>query len=529
MSLTTWLNAELFRVIGWTIIHSLWQCLGLLALLKLFLSVTPLRRSGLRYGAAIGMLGLAALGGILTFAWEYRLLGGSGAGTPLGRMIGSGAAAAGLPIVNAPIAEGGLGWLGFLGRLSPWLAMGWIFGIVFFSGRLLYSGYELRRLRRLPHLGKGEVSELMARLRARMGLQQPVRLIVSDQVSEPLTFGLLKAVIVLPLHYVSQVPADQLEMILAHELAHIRRRDYLVNLCQSVFDAVFFFNPFFRVLSGIVRNEREYCCDDLAAGTGDERLMALALTNLKLMTRRRSLSLSAAPVRSGFYRRVSRLIEPEERMVVSVRGTLAGLLGAALLVLVLTQCSRSVLGSDVVPGPNERMEQVLTDNQAGYKEQVFNYQQAGAQHELFLVSTQESQEPLYGYVDGERVDRSGLEEFVKAVKRSREVVTIKFLGHPEAGMNDTLVKLIYKRDSIEKVIKVKAVAGEDVSAIMKVEFDEVDKRQVALAMVRYSGYAKGISIQTKVHDLLTRIIVNKAYSREDRTALSELIRQRQAL
>jgi hypothetical protein len=530
MFLTNWLNAELLRVIGWTIIHSLWQCLGLLALLKVFLLLTPLRRSGLRYVVAIAVLGGAVLSGLLTFLWEYRVLDSGGVGFGLGRAVTGAAVAAGVDAVEAPMLNGAMGWLGLLGSLSPWLAVGWLFGIAFFSGRLLYSGYELRRLRRLPGLPDGGASDLLARLRVKMGLRQTVRLIVTDGVSEPLTFGLLKAVVLLPLHYVSQVPAGQLEMILAHELAHIRRRDYLVNLCQSVCDALFFFNPFFRVLSGIVRNEREYCCDDLATGVGgDARLMAVALTNLKLMVRHPVLGLSAAPVRSGFYRRVSRLIEPQGPNAVSVRGAWAGLLGAAVLVLVLTQCSRSVLGSDVVPGPNERMEQVLTDNQAGYKEQVFYYQQAGAQHELFLVSTQESQEPLYGYVDGERVDRPGLEEFIKAVKRSREVVTIKFLGHPEAGMNDTLVKLIYKRDSIEKVMKVKAAAGEDVSAIMKVEFDEVNKRQVAFAMVRYSGYAKGISIQVMVHDLLTRIIVNKAYSREDRTALRELIRQRQAL
>jgi hypothetical protein len=140
MFLTTWLNAGLLRVIGWTIIHSLWQCLGLLALLKLFFSVMPLRRSGLRYGAAIGMLGLAVFGGLLTFVWEYRVLGGGGSGAGLGRVDGVGAVAAGGSIVEAPMAGGASGWLGLLARLSPWLATGWLFGTAFFSGRLLYSG-----------------------------------------------------------------------------------------------------------------------------------------------------------------------------------------------------------------------------------------------------------------------------------------------------------------------------------------------------------------------------------------------------
>ena len=530
MFFTTWLNAELLRVIGWTIIHSLWQCLGLLALLKLFLSVTSLRRSGLRYGAAIGVLGLAALSGLLTFVWEYRVLGGDGSGAVLGRVAGAGAVATGGSVVEAPGVEGVPRWLGLLGRLSPWLAMGWMLGILFFSGRLLFSGYGLRRLSRLPDLADSAVTGQLGRLREKMGVRQRVRLIVSDRVFEPLTFGLLKAVVVLPLNYVSQVPADQLEMILAHELAHIRRRDYLVNLCQSVIDAVFFFNPFYRVLSGIVRDEREYCCDDLAAGIGgDGRMMAVALTNLKLMMRHSGLGLSAAPVRSGFYRRVSRLIAPGERVVVSVRGVLAGLFGAGLLVGVLTQCSRDVLSRDALPGTPESMEQVLTDNQAGYKEQVFYFKQAGADHELFLVSTQRKQEPLYGYVDGVRVERGGLDPYVVAIKRGRQMVTIRVRA-ADAGKSrtDSMAILYVMADSVEKAMKVKLAAGETVSKL-KVQLDEIDGREVTAAMEQYKITVKDIPLDVRQHDLLTRIVVNGEYSTEDRAAIRELIRQRQAL
>ncbi len=523
MTLTTWLNAEPFRVIGWTIIHSLWQCLGLLALLKVFLLLTPLRRSGLRYAAASVVLATAVLSGLLTFVWEYCVLGGAGVAAGLGQLATAGAIKVGADTLKVPLA-GPMGWLGVLGRLFPWLAVGWLFGIAFFAGRLLYSGYELRKLRLLPDLVDSEVSALLARLRVKMGLGQPVRLIVSDQVSGPLTFGLLKAVVVLPLHYVSQVPTDQLEMILAHELAHIRRRDYLVNLCQSVFDVLFFYNPFYRVLSGIVRNEREYCCDDLAASAGDERILALALTNLKLVTQHRSLLLSAAPSRSGFYRRVSRLIEREQQAVVSMRGALAGLLGAAVVVLLLTQCSRSVIKQDAVGAP-ESMEQVLTDNQAGYKEQVFFFRQGGSAHELFLVSTQDKQEPLYGYVDGVRVEQAGLDQFVVAMKRGRERVTI---GVRVASRGDSMATLIVQADSIEKMLKVKVAADGNLSSL-KERLDEIDSRQVVLSMEQYKKDVKGIPIGVKQHEVLTRIIVSGAYSPADRAAVRELIRQRQTL
>src|ERR1700735_1270287 len=182
MSLTTWLNAELFRVIGWTIIHSLWQCLGLLALLKVFLLFTPMQRSRLRYVVAIAVLGSAVLGGLFTFMWEYRVLDSAGVGAGLGRAVTAGVVTVGADAVKAPLA-GPMGWLEILGRLSPWLAVGWLLGVAFFSGRLLYSGYELRRLRRLPGLPDGGTSGLLARLRVKMGLRQTVRLFVTDRGS----------------------------------------------------------------------------------------------------------------------------------------------------------------------------------------------------------------------------------------------------------------------------------------------------------------------------------------------------------
>jgi hypothetical protein len=304
-----------------------------------------------------------------------------------------------------------------------------------------------------------------------------------------------------------------------------------VNLCQSVFDAVFFFNPFFRVLSGIVRNEREYCCDDLAASIGgDGRMMAVALTNLKLMMRHPGLGLSAAPVRSGFYRRVSRLIEPGERAVVSVRGALLGFFGAGLLVVVLTQCSRNVMSRDALSGAPESMEQVLTDNQAGYKEQVFYFKQAGTEHELFLVSTVEKQDPLYGYVDGVRVERSGLDEYVKAIKRGREMITVKVLGVERLGekRDDSLMRVFVRVDSLEKEIKVR-MASRDNGSGPRVELDTAIRDQVAMAIGRYKIEVEGIPSAVQQHNLLTRIIVNGEYTPEDRAALRELIRQRQAL
>lgn len=135
-----------FSVIGWTIIHSLWQCLGLLAGLKLFLAFFDVRRSRVRYAAVVGVLGLAVVGVLGTLVWEWRaFVPGS---LVSGTAAGGGAIA---PVVGAASAQGGVrgyGALAFLARACPYLTVGWVLGVVIFGGRLVLSGLELRRLRR---------------------------------------------------------------------------------------------------------------------------------------------------------------------------------------------------------------------------------------------------------------------------------------------------------------------------------------------------------------------------------------------
>jgi hypothetical protein len=146
MQVTTWFNKELFTVVGWTMIHSLWQCLGLLALQKLLLGFADLRRSALRYAMSLGVLALAAVVVMVTFCWEWRrLMGGSGLpGIPaeMGALV--------------PMLVGGVDAKGpvysLLEQCCPWLAFGWLMGMTFYIGRLLYSGFVLRGLRRSPGL-----------------------------------------------------------------------------------------------------------------------------------------------------------------------------------------------------------------------------------------------------------------------------------------------------------------------------------------------------------------------------------------
>ena len=468
----------LFNVIGWTIIHSLWQSFGLLALLKLFLGLTDVRRSGLRYMMALGTLGVAIVGVLWTFVWEWRAFAGV-------RVAVDGGGAAGLlPVATGGVvaAAGATGFslLSWLERCCPYLTMVWVLGVVFYTGKLVLGGVELRKLRRLSGEADPVVQGVMEELRMRMDVLRPVRLLITDRVSEPMTFGFLRAVVVLPLSYVGQVPAEQLEMILAHEMAHIRRRDYVVNLVQSVFDALLFFNPFWRGISAVVREEREYCCDDRAAMVGgDQQKMAVALTSLGLVRKGLALGLSAAPGRRSLYRRVMRLIEPQERPAVPVRATLLGLLTAVIMIVVLAQCSRSVIAQDNLPVPGDRLVRVLAAKAAGHQVDVYTYTKGGEEHELFLVRTKDRTVAVSAYMDGVRMRSQQMEAVVHVVKTQ----------------------------SIDRVIVLGRVIPDSANprVVMREQHMEHDELEV------------------QKHELLTKIVTTNTYTDADRRMLNELI------
>ena len=119
------------------------------------------------------------------------------------------------------------------------------------------------------------------RLRARLRVSRPVRLLVSGLVQAPAVVGLLRPVVLVPVGALAGLPAEHMEALLLHELAHIRRYDYLVNALQSMVEALLFYHPAVWWVSGHMRSERELCCDDAAVAiTGDAQSFARALAQV---------------------------------------------------------------------------------------------------------------------------------------------------------------------------------------------------------------------------------------------------------
>ncbi|HOW72089.1 MAG TPA: M56 family metallopeptidase [Phycisphaerae bacterium] len=170
-------------------------------------------------------------------------------------------------------------WYGFGLQLA---AMVWTLGVCAMSVRLLAGWLGLRRL----YLGQSQllpdaIDNVVCRMRQRLGLGERMEVLATRAWREPVAFGLLKPIVLLPLSLLTQYPAEVLEAMIAHELAHVRRYDLWVNVFQRVVEAVLFYHPAVWWASGRMRLERELCCDDLAIRvTGRRAEYASALVEL---------------------------------------------------------------------------------------------------------------------------------------------------------------------------------------------------------------------------------------------------------
>ncbi len=172
-------------------------------------------------------------------------------------------------------------WLAFA---RQWILPLWAFGVALFAIRLGLAWRHVMRLRRAAEAAEGAVWEAASTLARRMGVAKPVRVLVSKLADAPSVVGWLRPAILMPAAALVGLDAAQLQAILAHELAHILRHDYLVNMLQTVVETLLFYHPAVWWVSLRMRHERELCCDDLAVRhCGDAIGYARALTKLERM------------------------------------------------------------------------------------------------------------------------------------------------------------------------------------------------------------------------------------------------------
>lgn len=260
--------------LGSALLHFLWQG-ALLALLYASLrpfcvSVTARYRLGMAMLCALAACPLVTL----VYVWPADAAASSATAAALSPLFGG--------TLNAVAADANTAtWS--LREFLPALVAVWIFGVVVIASRSLWHWSRLLRLVRGATPAAPEWQARLSRMRRRFGLLRPVRLLVSAKVATPMLIGWIKPVVLLPLSMLSGFSPHQIELIIAHELGHVRRWDYLANLFQVVVETVLFYHPVVHWISRDVRNARENCCDDLvlSLAKGNPIAYARALADLE--------------------------------------------------------------------------------------------------------------------------------------------------------------------------------------------------------------------------------------------------------
>src|SRR5882724_6575714 len=243
--------------LGGTLLHFLWQGVlvgGVYACVRYVMAEASPQS---RYVVSLAMLTVLAVLPVITFL--YLL------GTPVSVQPITGIAA-GSRILDLPLAPTPLDSLSvLLHPLVPWTVPVWCVGVVLLGFKAFAGWRRARTLtRQASHAAPEAWQETVVRLAARVGVRVRVRLMVTARVVVPCVVGWLKPVILLPPAALTGLSVLQLEMVLAHELSHIRRHDYLVNLVQVMVETLLFYHPVVRWVSRDARRERELCCDDSA-------------------------------------------------------------------------------------------------------------------------------------------------------------------------------------------------------------------------------------------------------------------------
>jgi beta-lactamase regulating signal transducer with metallopeptidase domain len=210
----------------------------------------------------------------------------------------------------------------------------WFVGVVIMLLRAMYLIAGGAKLRSECNVLKDErILAIAESLRERMKITRKIRIVVSEQISIPGVIGFFRSVLFLPASMLSGMPADALEAILAHELAHIKRYDYLVNFCQMVVEAILFFNPAVWWISRQIRIEREVCCDNAGIATIGRRIRyAEVLVGWAEKLRQPDMELSTAAMGFGvpdthgpMAERIKRIVATDHKPALKAPWHIAGM------------------------------------------------------------------------------------------------------------------------------------------------------------------------------------------------------------
>ena len=265
-------SSLLLQVLGSTLLHFLWQGMLIAAALAAALVLTRQQPAYIRYRIRYSAIIAMGVAFVLTF----------------GILAQQAPQVLANPMVTARVDE----------PRFPWLISAWLCGVLIQAIRLVHGLMQVRKLRQLSTSDiPGPLLRRFRHLARQLGTHAELLVVDTSRILVPLTIGWIRPVVLLPAQVLSGLPQSQIEALLAHELAHVYRRDYVANLLQSTLELLLFYHPAVWWVSRGIRREREYCCDDLAITCTREPLIyARALTELEEF---RGPALQLAPSSAG--------------------------------------------------------------------------------------------------------------------------------------------------------------------------------------------------------------------------------------
>lgn len=343
--------------LGMAIIHSLWQGLLIYIILKALLYTIPTRYANTRYYISTGALSIIAGLFIATLLY-YIPKGVSTSFTTL--LPGS--------TDRVVIQDSNTIPLPWWDKVKDWyvghaaqVAFLYITGVLLLTLRMSFQIVSVLKLRSNDLSVAGDFwPDVLEACKERLNLERNIKLYFSPNVTVPMMMGVLKPVVLIPLSLSTQLSMHQAEAILLHELAHIKRHDFLVNIIQMCVETFLFFNPFSWLVSAQVRKEREHCCDDMVVRSTDKLSYAKTLATLETFRQMPQPAIAAKSTKQHLLTRIKRIMDKNNSNINI--GQLAGV----IIIFALSVAVITFITPDVQAQPKKdkkaKNEYVMPDN-----------------------------------------------------------------------------------------------------------------------------------------------------------------------
>lgn len=325
-------SEELIQAIGWTMIHSLWQGFAVAILMGIVMIGLQKKSAKIRHEFAFFSLFLIFIISLSTFIYLYdSAIEGEALGTTI-TVIAEG----GFVIENATVVQSFFQQtIAYFNEHLPLIVTLWLMGMVFFLLRLLGGLAFIQKIKtqqQQPLPAKWQT--VFDKILAKFPMTRTVRIVESALAKTPMVVGYLKPVILFPVGAVNQLTQQEVEAVLSHELAHIYRNDYLLNIIQSFIEIIFYYHPAVWWISANIRMERENCCDDIAVKIcGSSITYVKALVTLEEIQPAPNLAMSfSSGSKNQLLNRVKRILnQPQNKFNIMEKFTATCFLLVALL------------------------------------------------------------------------------------------------------------------------------------------------------------------------------------------------------